>query len=138
MSKTIIFDSWHQAAYDLRRLSEWLKPRLMAGRRIALTIGEPTRTDDQNAKLHAMLSDVAKQAEWAGNKRGITVWKRLMVASWLRAENEAVQILPALDGHGVDIIFEPTSKMSKKQVSSLLEYVYAWGAHNNIEWSNKE
>lgn len=137
MTHTTTLHNWQQAASTLDRLSSWLKPRLMAGHRFALTVGEPPRSTDQNAKLHAMLTDIARQIEWAGKKRPTDVWKRLIVASWLRAEGEAVEYLPALDGHGVDIIFERTSRMSKGQLSSLIEYVSAWGAEHGIEWSKE-
>ena len=110
---------------------------MMAGHRVKLSVGEPTRSSEQNAKLHAMLTDIAKEVEWAGKKRSVDIWKRLVVASWLRAEGEAVEYLPALDGHGVDIIFERTSRMSKAQLSGLIEYMHAWGAEKNVVWSDK-
>jgi hypothetical protein len=43
------------------------------------------------------------------------VWKRLCMASWLREQGEKPLMIPALDGHGFDVVFEKTSKLSKKQ-----------------------
>ena len=137
MTHETMLVNWQQAHGVLTSLSRWLKPRLMAGHRVKLSVGEPTRSSEQNAKLHAMLTEIAKQVEWAGKKRSVDIWKRLVVASWLRAEGEAVEYLPALDGHGVDIIFERTSRMSKAQLSGLIEYMHAWGAENNVVWSDK-
>ena len=37
---------------------------------------EPTRSLDQNAKLHAMCGDIAKQMPWMGRKLGTDDWKR--------------------------------------------------------------
>lgn len=57
------------------------KAHLMAGQRLVLEIRPDTRSLAQNARLHAMLADVAGQLEWAGKKRDVDTWKRLMVAA---------------------------------------------------------
>jgi hypothetical protein len=81
-----------------------------------------------DALLHALLTDISKRHEWAGQKRDAETWKRLFVAAWCRARGEQIEMPPALDGHGVDIVFRRTSKMSKAEVSELLDYVQAWDA----------
>jgi hypothetical protein len=91
-----------------------------------VTIKPPTRSLEQNAKLHAELTEIAATVPWAGKLRDVTTWKRLLTASWLRARGEAVEVLPALDGHGIDVIFEPTSQMTGAQVRELLDYIGAW------------
>ncbi|MTW38027.1 recombination protein NinB, partial [Streptococcus pneumoniae] len=88
------------------------------------------RTDAINARLHASIGDIAKQLDWAGKRRDIETWKRLLVAAWLRARGEALEILPAIDGRGVDIVFKRTSKLTQRETGELCEYVYAWGAQN--------
>ena len=91
-------------------------------------ISEPKRNDAINAALHAKLSEIAAWREWAGQKWPLEVWKRLLVAAWSRAKGEHLQILPALDGQGVDIVQRHTSKMSQAEVSELLTYIEAWEA----------
>ena len=91
-------------------------------------ISEPKRNDAINAALHAKLSEIAAAREWAGQKWPLEVWKRLLVASWSRANGEHLQILPALDGQGVDIVQRHTSKMNQAEVSELLTYIEAWEA----------
>jgi len=95
------------------------------------------RTPDQNARLHAMLGDISKQVEWHGQKFKVGVWKRLCVASWLRECGEKPLMIPAIDGCGVDIIFEKTSKLSVKKTSELIEWVYAFGAEEGVVWTEK-
>lgn len=92
-----------------------------------LTITDMTRNHEQNAKLHAMLSDIARQAKHAGKKWNVTIWKRLLVYSFLREKGEQAQMIPALDGNGFDVIYERTSSMTVKQVAELIEFVYAVG-----------
>ena len=91
-------------------------------------ISEPKRNDAINAALHAKLSEIASGREWAGQKWPLEVWKRLLVAAWSRANGEHLQILPALDGQGVDIVQRHTSKMNQAEVSELLTYIEAWEA----------
>ena len=104
---------------------------------VLVTLGRPTRNNGQNARLHAMLSDLSKQVEWHGQKFTGEVWKRLCVASYLREQNESPMLVPSLDGQGVDIIYQKTSKMSKKVMSELIEWVSCFGAENNVVWSER-
>lgn len=39
------------------------------------------RTLEQNRKFHAMLSDIAHQLEWAGERMDVEDWKRLLLAA---------------------------------------------------------
>lgn len=112
----------------LRRAWEWAKPRLIAGHRIVLSLEEETRSGPQNRLLHAKLGDIAKRREWAGKKWDLEVWKRLLVAAWLRASGKSVMLLPALDGMGVDAVFQPTHKLSKAECADLIDWIDAWDA----------
>lgn len=95
---------------------------------LVVTFKEATRNLEQNALLHALLTDVAAKHEWAGSKRGIETWKRLLTAAWLRARGESIELLPALDGHGVDVVFRRTSSLTKAECSELVEFIHAWTA----------
>jgi len=99
-------------------------------------INEPNRTLAENALLHAILTDMARQANWHGQKLPMEVWKRLCMASWLREQGEKPLMVPALDGHGFDVIFEKTSKLSKKQCASLIEWVFSFGAELGVKFTD--
>lgn len=101
-----------------------------------VTVQEATRTLDQNAKLHAALSDIARQVEWHGERMDIEDWKRLLTAAWARAERQPVKLVPALDGNGFDVLYRRTSRMSKSEVSGLIEYLHAWGTDHGVRWSD--
>lgn len=133
MTHSVTLYSAAQAHETLGRLWTWAKPRVMAGKRLRLSVAEEKRSLPQNAKLHALLTDIARTTEWAGKKRSVEVWKRLVTAAWLRARGESVEVLPALDGHGVDIVWRPTSKLSIAECSELLEFVLAWAAQQGIQ-----
>ena len=93
-------------------------------------ISPPKRSLEQNAKLHAELQEIAETIKWAGEYRDIEVWKRLLTAAWARCRSEPVQILPAVDGHGFDVLYQRTSDLSIKEMIDLIEYVQAWRAEH--------
>lgn len=109
-----------------------LKAALMAGRRMVVKVEQETRSLAENAMLHALLSQISRQVEWAGAKRDPEVWKRLLTASWCRARGEHVEMLPALDGHGVDIVFRRTSQLTRAECAELIEFVQAWAAEHGV------
>lgn len=115
-----------------------IKSHLMAGQPLVVEVKERTRSVEANAKLHACLSDISKQIKWAGQNRDIDTWKRLLTAGWLRARGESVEILPAIDGHGVDVVFRRTSHLTVKECAELIEYVQAWGAEQGVRFSAPE
>lgn len=110
--------------------SAWMRAKalLMAGHRLTLELKPEGRSDSQNKLLHALITEIASAHEWAGKRRDVETWKRLLVAAWTRARGESTEILPALDGHGVDVVFRRTSKMTKAEVNELIEFIEAWRA----------
>ena len=93
-----------------------------------VTIKPPTRNLEINAALHAKLTEIADSREWAGKRWDVETWKRLLVAAWSRATGEALVMLPALDGAGVDIVFRRTSAMTQAEVRELLTFIECWEA----------
>lgn len=112
----------------------YLDAALQGSRRWVLSIKPETRSLQQNALLHAALTDIANQVEWHGKKFNVVVWKRLCVASWLREKNQTPDLIPALDGNGFDVVYEKTSKLSVTQCSELLEWCFAFGAEHGIKF----
>ena len=121
-----------QAAKDLPGVWAWIKAMTVAGHRLVLEVRPEKRSDAQNRLLHACLGEISKQVEWAGCKRDVDTWKRLLTAAWLRARGEPIEMLPALDGHGVDIVFRRTSQLTKAECAELSEFVMAWAAERGI------
>lgn len=138
MSERLTLRLWEpvQAYASLRDAWVWMKSMLLSGNRLVLEVRQETRSDAQNRLLHARFGDVAKQCTWAGKTHPVEVWKRLLTAAWLRARGESIEILPALDGHGVDVVFRHTSKLTRKESAELAEYVMAWGSQQEppVRW----
>lgn len=123
MSDKRVFVLAHQEAR--RRAMAWLAE---APEGSVVSVGAPVRNGAQNALLHSLLGEIAERVQWAGKLRPIETWKRLLCAAWLRAEGESIELLPAIDGHGVDFVYSPTSSLSKAQCASLIDFVTAWAS----------
>jgi len=107
---------------------------------VLITIDEETRTLDQNAKLHAMLRDIASQVQLTfigfdesgepyryQDKGTIEEWKAMFAGS---LDNE-VKICEGLNGERITIS-KKTSLMTNKQLSELIELITAWCATNGV------
>lgn len=97
----------------------------------------PTRSLEQNAFLHAILTDIAQQVEWYGKHLSVIVWKRLCTAAWMREEGEQPELIPALDGNGFDIVFEHTSSLSVEKMTALCEWCLAFGVQRDVTFKEK-
>ncbi|MEN5115864.1 recombination protein NinB [Luteimonas sp. TWI662] len=111
-----------------------MRERYGLGQDFDIEIRDPRRTLPENALLHALIAELARKLEWAGARREAEVWKRLLVAAWCRVNGQGVEVLPALDGHGVDIVPARTSRLSKRDCADLIEFIYAWGAEQGVRW----
>lgn len=90
------------------------------------------RTLDQNARMWAMLTDVATQKEHAGRRYTPDQWKVL----FMHACGREVQSIPALDGTTFIPWGQSSSDLSKDEMSELIEFLFAWGAENGVVWSD--
>jgi hypothetical protein len=103
-----------------------------------VTLADPTRNSDQNAKFHALCSDIARSGvEWGGKKRTAAQWKVLLVSGHAVATKEGADMLPGIEGEYVNLR-ESTALMSVKRSSSLIEYALAFCAMHEIESSEYE
>lgn len=95
-----------------------------------VTIAAPVRTNDQNAKMHAMLSDVSR-AKPDGRVLPVDTWKALfMHDTGFKCTFEL-----ALDGQGVVPLGFKSSRLRKAEFSDLIENIYAHGARYGVRWS---
>ena len=113
-----------------RRLAQTLIAKAPQG--AVVNIREASRTLDQNAKLHAMVSDVAR-AKPEGRVYPVDVWKPLFLAMC----GHKMRFEPALDGNGVVPIGFRTSRLTKAQCAELIECIYAYGAEHGVKWSDE-
>jgi hypothetical protein len=91
------------------------------------------RSLEKNAHLHAVLSQIAAQRQWAGKWLDVEAWKRLMVAAFEREKGHSAELYPALDGQGMDIVYRRTSLMSQEEIRELIHFAEAWAIDNGVD-----
>ena len=93
-----------------------------------VTFSEPTRSDGQSAKFHAICGDLARAGVlWMGKPRTGAQWKVLLVSGHAVATKEGAELVPGLEGEFVNLR-ESTARMTKRRSSSLIEYAQAFAA----------
>lgn len=95
-------------------------------------ITEPTRNLEQNAKLWALLNDIAKQVVWHGRKLDSESWKHLFTSSLKKMD-----VVPNLEGTGFVALGLSTSKMTKREMSDLIELIHAFAANNGVNFNEQ-
>lgn len=105
------------------------KAWLMAGHRLTLEIRPEKRSDAQNRRLWAMLTEISQQVDWYGQKLTPEEWKHVFSASLKRQK-----AVPGLDG-GFVVLGQSTSKMTKSEMSELQQLMEAFGAERGVKFS---
>ena len=78
-------------ASDRERVEAWAAKAPWGTR---VTFQEAKRTTDQNARMWAMLTEVARQVKWHGQRLSADDWKLV----FLSALKQELRIVPNLDG----------------------------------------
>lgn len=102
-------------------------------------ISRPTRTSDQNALLHAQLTDVAAQMVWPpppfannGEAHDLEWWKRRCTLQWLIDLKQEVEVVTGLEGEEFGLLVPHTSDLTTEQCSSLSEWIWSYGAQHGV------
>ena len=100
-------------------------------------VQDPTRSLEANARLHAMLTDIARQAKYMGKPRSVEFWKGLFVSGWAIATGQRPEIVPGLEGEFI-AIRESTATISGKRLASVMEYIEAWAINEGVRFRAAE
>lgn len=121
----IIQDVWQQ-----------IKAGLTAGHKYTLIIEPENKSYEQQKKFHAIIGEIAQQAQHLGSKWDAEDWKRLLVQSFYREQGlDGGRIVPSLDGQGIVQLDFQTRRFSKERASQFIEWLQAWAAQNGVELS---
>ena len=97
----------------------------------AVQIGKPTRTLEQNAKMHPMLDDILRQVP---AKRMMS--RDDLKLQFLNALGVEMRFIPELEGEGLFPVGLRSSTLTKQQFSALIELIYEFGAKHGVQWSD--
>lgn len=116
---------------DRSRAAVWVA-RAPFGTRIDFKAGR--RSLDQNAKMWAMLSDIASQLTWDGKRLSTGDWKLL----FLDALKREVRAVPNLDGNGFVSLGRSSSDLSKQEMGDLLDIISEFGARHGVVFGDEQ
>ena len=104
-------------------------------KQLTLEIKDATKSRDQEEKYHAMIGDIAKQAQHLGAKWDSESWKRLLVDQFCKDNGlKTSAVIPNLAGDGIVQLGMQTRNFTKEQASEFVEWLHAWGATNGIHF----
>jgi len=128
-------DSYEQAQALMSNLWPKVREALVYGKKLTLEIKQQSKSREQEEKYHAIIGDIAKQAQHLGAKWDTEDWKRLLVDQFIKDMNGVggSKIIPNLDGTGIVQLGFQTRKFTKEQASMFVEFLLAWCADNGIE-----
>lgn len=94
-------------------------------------VREPRRTNEQNDKLWAMLTDIS-HAKPMGRRHTPDDWKAIA----MNACGWECQFCEGLDGRPFPMGFR-SSQLTKSQMSTLIDWLQALGDEHGVSWSEE-
>ena len=94
-------------------------------------VEEPKRSGEQNDKMWAMLGDIA-MSKPLGRRHTPDDWKAIA----MNACGWECQFCEGLDGRPFPIGFR-SSQLTKSQMSTLIEWLQAFGDEHGVKWSER-
>jgi hypothetical protein len=100
---------------------------------VVVTLSEPTRTTEANAAMWVRLAAFSEQLEWPVNGRMTKLtaedWKHITSAAFRR---ETARVAMALDGPGVVMLGQRTSRWSQREMSEFISFLDATAADRGV------
>jgi hypothetical protein len=104
-------------------------------KQLTLEIKDATKSRHQEEKYHAMIGEIAKQAQHLGAKWDAESWKRLLVDQFCKDNGlKTGAVIPNLSGDGIVQLGQQTRKFTKEQASEFVEWLHAWGAEHGVTY----
>lgn len=95
-----------------------------------VTVRPGDRTPDQNSKLWAMLTDIAR-AKPEGRRWTPETWK----CAFMHSLGHQVQFCDGLDGSGPFPLGFRSSRLNKAQMADLITVIQEYGDRHNVRWT---
>ena len=96
---------------------------------VLMKLSSTSRTLAQNDKLWVLLSEVSRQ-----KPRGLRYTPEQWKCLFMHALSYEILYMEGLNGEPFPAGFR-SSRLSKAQMSDLIEFIYKWGAENGVEFN---
>lgn len=115
---------------DREKAAGWCR-KAPAGTRVEWKAAR--RSNEQSSKMWAMLTEIAEQVDWYGQKLSPEDFKDIFTAALRRA-----RVVPGLDRGSFVPLGMRTSDMTRQEMSDLLELIAAFGAERGVKFRDLE
>lgn len=122
-----------QGHSEIQKAWQECKTVLENGQALTLTVKPITRSDEQNAKYHSMISEVAKQAKHVGASWDSESWKRLLINKFAKETGRNPgRLIPNLGLDGVVEVDILSRNFTVQDAGDFIEWLNAWAIENGV------
>lgn len=117
-------------------LAVWniIKESIYGGKKVILEVTEEKRSDPQNKKFHAIIGQIAKQAEHAGSVWDVEDWKRFLLDQFAKDRGlVGGAVVQSLDGERIVQLGIQSRRFTKAEGADFIEWLLMWSATNGID-----
>jgi hypothetical protein len=93
------------------------------------------KSRDQEKLYHAIIGQIAKQAQLHGSRWTQESWKRFLIDQWAHESGEMSsisKIMPSIDGERVVQLGHQSRRFTKEQAVSFTEWLLYWANTNGV------
>ena len=128
MKKTFVIRSTEDLQRFWRYSQKWSLEKPV---QLVVSLYKKRRSDSQNNKMWAMLTDVSNQVVWYGEELSKESWKDIFTASLKKQK-----AVPGIDG-GFVVLGARTREMSTSDISDLIELMNAFASEHDVVWTDE-
>jgi hypothetical protein len=119
MTHAITLFNAQQGHEVISSLWTWLKPRLLQGRSVTLSVAEEKRTLPQNDKLQKLVREIGKAIDYKDHD----LLRVLLCEKWRHETSRPAQYVRSLDGLRMVDVSNRTSNKDKGDMSEFIEWL---------------
>lgn len=100
---------------------------------------EAIKSRDQEKMFHAIIGQIAKQAQHLGSRWNAESWKRFLIDQWSSetGQTNISKLAPSLDGERIVQLGMQSRRFTKEQGSSFIEWLLYWATTNGVTIEHK-
>ncbi len=110
---------------ERKRAADWC---MTAPAGTSVEFKESKRSTDQNSRMWAMLTEVARQVPWHGVRLTAEDYKLL----FMDALNQEMRLVPNLNNNGFTNLGRSSSKLTKAEFGDLMTLIEEFGARRGV------
>lgn len=96
---------------------------------------EAPKSREQEKLYHAIIGQIAKQAQHLGSRWNQESWKRFLIDQWASETGQTTisKLAPSLDGERIVQLGMQSRRFTKEQAISFTEWLLYWANTNGVQ-----